>query len=71
MLLKIVLQKLFKVSSSVSKGGGPALQRVQAAAILRWTVIAGEGSFRLGLLSGLPPLSLVDMLHATGGSFDT
>jgi hypothetical protein len=26
-----------------------------------------EGSSRLGVLCGVPSLSLVDMLHATGG----
>jgi len=33
---------------------------------LRWAVTAGEGFSRLGIL---PPLSLVDTLHATGGGF--
>jgi hypothetical protein len=31
---------------------------------LRQAVTAREGSPRLGVLSGLPPISLVDMLHA-------
>jgi hypothetical protein len=39
--------------------------------ISRRAVTAGEGSSRLGVLSDLPPLSLVDMLHATAGSFST
>jgi hypothetical protein len=39
--------------------------------ISRRAVIAGEGSSRLGVLSDLPPLSFVDMLHATAGSFST
>jgi hypothetical protein len=39
--------------------------------ISRRAVIAGEGSSRLRVLSDLPPLSLVDMLHATAGSFST
>jgi len=30
---------------------------------------AGEGLSRIGILWGLPPLSLVDMLHGTGGGF--
>jgi hypothetical protein len=30
-----------------------------------------EGSSRLGVLSSLPPLSFVDMLHATSGGFGT
>ncbi len=46
-----------------------ALQRAQAASISRHAITAGEGSFRLGVLSGLPPLSLVDMLPVTGGGF--
>jgi len=46
-----------------------ALQRAQAASILRQAITAGEGSFRLGVLSGLPPLSLVYMLPVTGGGF--
>jgi hypothetical protein len=39
--------------------------------ISRRAVPAGEGSSRLGVLSDLPPLSLLDMLHATAGSFST
>jgi len=34
---------------------------------LGWVVTAGEGSSRLGVLWGLPPLSLVNLLHVTGG----
>jgi len=45
--------------------------RAQAASILRRAVTAKEGSSRLGVLWGLPPLSLVDMLLATGGGFST
>ncbi len=30
-----------------------------------------EGSSRLGVLSSLPPLSIVDMLHTTSGGFGT
>jgi hypothetical protein len=41
----------------------------QAATILRWALAAEEGSSRLGVLWGLPPLSLVDMLHVIGGGF--
>jgi hypothetical protein len=48
-----------------------ALQRVQVTSILRWAIIVGEGSSRLGILLGLPTLSLVDMLDATNGGFDT
>ncbi len=39
--------------------------------ISRRAVTAGEGSSRLGVLSDLPPLSLVGMLHATAESFST
>jgi hypothetical protein len=46
------------------------LSRAQAASISRQAVTtAGEGSSRLGILSGLSPFSLVDMLHGTGGGF--
>jgi len=44
---------------------------VQATSISRQVVIARKGSSRLGVLSGLPPLSLVDMLHAIVGGFNT
>jgi hypothetical protein len=39
-----------------------ALQRTHATFISRWVVIARELFSRLEALSGLPPLSLVDML---------
>jgi len=48
-----------------------ALQRAQATSISRQAVTAGECSSRLGALWGLPPLSLVDVLHVTNGGFDT
>jgi hypothetical protein len=48
-----------------------ALQKTQAASILRRAIITREGSSRLGILSSLPSLFLVDMLHATNGSFST
>lgn len=48
-----------------------ALQRVQAIFILRCAVAVGEGSFRLGLLSGGPPISFFDMLLTTGGDLGT
>jgi len=44
---------------------------VQAASISRRAVVARKGSSRLGALLGLPTLSLIDMLHATGGGFST
>lgn len=47
------------------------LQRAQVVSISKWAVTAGEGSFGLGVLLGLPPLSLVTMLHASGGEFDS
>jgi hypothetical protein len=47
-----------------------ALSRTQATSISRWVVTTGEGSSRLGVLSGLTPLSLVDMLQATNGGFN-
>ncbi len=43
--------------------GGGLSGRMNAASISRQAVTAGEGSSRLGVLSGLPPLSLLDMLH--------
>jgi len=43
--------------------GGGLLGRAKAASIWRRAVTAREGSSRLGVLSGLPPLSLLDMLH--------
>jgi hypothetical protein len=45
------------------------LQKAQIAFISKQVVIAGEGSFTLGVLLSLHPLSLVDMLHAIGGRF--
>jgi len=48
-----------------------ALQKTQATSILRWALIARKGYSRLGVLLGLCPLSLVDMLHVTNGSFST
>ncbi len=46
------------------------LQRVQVSSILNWAITIREGFFRLGTLWGLPPLSLIDMLHANGGDFN-
>jgi hypothetical protein len=43
------------------------LWRVKIASISRWVIIAREGFSRLGVLSSLPPLSLVNMLHMIGG----
>jgi hypothetical protein len=48
-----------------------ALQKAQATSILRRFVIAKKGYSWLGVLSGLCPLSLVDMLHMTNESFGT
>jgi len=44
-----------------------AIQHAEAVSILRSAVVVGEGSSRLDLLSEGPPLSLFDMLLATGG----
>jgi hypothetical protein len=44
----------------------------QTIFIARWAITAGECYSRLAVLSGFPPISLVDMLHttdATGGRF--
>ncbi len=48
-----------------------ALQRVQVIFVLRCAVAVGEGSFRLGILSGGCPISIVDMLLMTGGDLGT
>jgi hypothetical protein len=48
-----------------------ALQKTQATSISSWAIIAREASSRLGVLLGLPPLSLVDMIQATSGGFGT
>ncbi len=37
----------------------------------RAVVVVGEGSSRLGILSGGPPLSLFDMLMGSGGGWGT
>jgi len=44
---------------------------MQAASISRWAIIVRVGFSRLGVLLGLPSLSLVDMLQATNGGFAT
>jgi len=41
------------------------LQCAHAVSILKCVVAIGEGSSRLGILSGGPPLSLLDMLLGT------
>jgi len=46
-----------------------ALQKEQIASISIWTIITMEGSFKLGVLLGLAPLSLVDLLHLTSEGF--
>jgi hypothetical protein len=48
-----------------------ALQRALVIFVLRCAVAVGEGSFRLGLLSEGPPISLFDMLLKTGGDLGT
>jgi hypothetical protein len=47
------------------------LRQVQRISILRWAVVIGEVSFRLGILSEGPPVSLFDMLLAIGGGLRT
>jgi hypothetical protein len=42
------------------------LQHTDVVSILRQAVVVGEGFSRLDLLSEGPPLSLFDMLLATG-----
>jgi hypothetical protein len=46
-----------------------ALQKEQATSISRWAIITKESFFSLGVLSGLPPLSLVDLFHSTSEGF--
>jgi hypothetical protein len=43
------------------------LQHAHVISILRCVVAIDEGSFRLGILSRVPPLSLFDMLIKTRG----
>jgi hypothetical protein len=47
-----------------------ALQKAHVASILKQAITTKKGSFMLGVSSGLPPLFLVDLLHAIGGGFD-
>jgi hypothetical protein len=47
------------------------LQRAQMVSILKCDVTIGEGSFRLGVLSWGPPLSLFDMLLVPGKGLGT
>jgi hypothetical protein len=47
------------------------LQRVQVVFILRRAVVVSEGSSRLCVPLGGPPLSLFDMLIAIGGGLET
>jgi hypothetical protein len=37
---------------------------------LKWVVIVREGSSRLGVLLGLSPFFLINLLQAIGGGFD-
>ncbi len=48
-----------------------ALHKVQATCISRQAIVIGEGSFKLRVVWGLPPLSLVDVLQVTSGGFGT
>ncbi len=47
------------------------LLKAQATSILRWAIITREGFSKLRVVSGLPLLSIVDMLHTTSESFGT
>jgi hypothetical protein len=47
------------------------LQYAHVISILKCVVIIGEGSSKLGILLGGPPLSLFDMLFATRGGLGT
>jgi hypothetical protein len=42
---------------------------MQVTSNLKQHVTIKESIFRLGVLSGLPPLSLINMLHVIGGGF--
>ncbi len=42
-----------------------ALQWAHIAYILRWTIIANEGSFRLGVFSCIPPFAFSNMFLVT------
>jgi len=55
------LLKTKSVNGIIKSAGYPHLKK-QA-------IIEGKGSSRLGVLVGLPPVSLVDILQATGGRF--
>jgi hypothetical protein len=48
-----------------------ALEHAQAISILKHVVVIGEGSFKLGVISRGPPLSLFDMFLATKGGLGT
>jgi hypothetical protein len=45
------------------------LYKAHATSILRRTITIREGSFKQGILSGLHPLSLIDLLHVIRGGF--
>jgi hypothetical protein len=46
-----------------------ALEKTQATSNSKHAITPRDGSSKLGGLLGLPPLSLVDTLHASGGGF--
>jgi len=56
----LVLYSFYKQRVSIM-----TLQKIHVISILGWTFVAKEASFKLKVLLGLPPLSLVDMLHMT------
>jgi len=45
------------------------LERTQATSISRQAITSRKGSSKIGGLWGLPPPSLVDMLHSASGGF--
>ncbi len=60
--------------ASISKQAvtaGDSSSRLGVASILKRAVTAGDSSSRLGVIWGLPPLSLVNMLHVIGGGFSS
>jgi hypothetical protein len=47
------------------------LHKTHATFTLKWAITTREGLSKLGVLLSLPPLFLVDMLHATHEGFDS
>jgi hypothetical protein len=66
----MTIEKITILESFITVGSFDC-DRTKAASILKWVIIAREGSSKLGVLSSLPPLFFVDILQTTSGSFDT